>query len=200
MGHELTALSFGSLTLLAYWTVLLSELVADKSIYTVGSLILRFRPVIVLAAAIVAFAGKMFAAVLLGKVVIQLNSRWTDLVSAFAFFLSAMLIWFEGHETSTDEAEADVSWSRGALVSFGSLFFTEWADPGQISAVALTLKSHSLLAVWLGGTLAMISKGGLAVALGVKLRDRLPQRKLRTLASASCSILGVITVGEIVLR
>ena len=46
----------------------------------------------------------------------------------------------------------------------------------------------------------MISKGGLAVALGVKLRDRLPQRKLRTLASASCSILGVITVGEIVLR
>ncbi len=199
MGHELTALSFGSLTLLAYWTVLLSELVADKSIYTVGSLILRFRPVIVLAAAIVAFAGKMFAAVLLGKVVIQLNSRWTDLVSAFAFFLS-MMIWFEGYETSTDEAEADVSWSRGALVSFGSLFFTEWADPGQISGVALTLKSHSLLAVWLGGTLAMISKGGLAMALGVKLRDRLPQRKLRTLASASCSILGVITVGEIVLR
>ena len=122
MGHELTALSFGSLTLLAYWTVLLSELVADKSIYTVGSLILRFRPVIVLAAAIVAFAGKMFAAVLLGKVVIQLNSRWTDLVSAFAFFLSAMMIWFEGYETSTDEAEADVSWSRARWSRSGPCF------------------------------------------------------------------------------
>jgi hypothetical protein len=59
MGHELTTLSFGSLALIGYWAVLVSELVANKSIYTVSSLILRFRPVTVLGAAIVAFAGKV---------------------------------------------------------------------------------------------------------------------------------------------
>jgi hypothetical protein len=46
----------------------------------------------------------------------------------------------------------------------------------------------------------MITKGGLAMVLGVKLRDRLPQRTLRTLASASCCILGVLALGGIALR
>ncbi len=47
-------------------------------------------------------------------------------------------------------------------------------------------------AVWLGGTLAMTTKGILAMVLGVKLRDHLPHRTLRTLASASCLTLGML--------
>jgi Ca2+/H+ antiporter, TMEM165/GDT1 family len=200
VGNELANLPFGYLLLVAYWTVFIAELVGDKSIYTVSSLTLRFRPFIVFGALVFAFAFKMFAAVLLGRVVVQLNSRWTDPASACAFFVSAMLIWFDEHETSVDKPDANVSWSRAALVSFGSLFFTEWGDPGQISAAALTLKSHSLFAVWLGGTLAMTTKGILAMVLGVKLRDRLPQRTLRTLASASCLILGLLALGGVVVR
>lgn len=72
------------------------------------------------------------------------------MVSACAFFVSATLIWFDEHERSTEKPAVKVPWFRAALVSFGSLFFTEWGDPGQISAAALTLKSHSLYAVWLG--------------------------------------------------
>ena len=200
MGSELANLPFGYLLLVAYWTIFIAELVGDKSIYTVSSLTLRFRPFIVFGALVCAFAAKMFAAVLLGRVIVQLNSRWTDVVSACAFFVSATLIWFDEHETLPDTSDANVSWSRAALVSFGSLFFTEWGDPGQISAAALTLKSHSLFAVWLGGTLAMTTKGVLAMVLGVKLRDRLPHRTLRTLASASCLILGVLALGGVVVR
>jgi len=54
--------------------------------------------------------------------------------------------------------------------------------------------------MWLGGTLAMTTKGALAMLLGVKLRDRLPQRTLRTLASASCCVLGVLALGGIIAR
>ena len=200
MGSALAKLPFGYLLLMAYWTVFIAELVGDKSIYTVSSLTLRFRPFIVFGALVCAFACKMLAAVSLGRVVVQLNSRWTDIVSASAFFVSATLIWFDEHETSMDRPHVNVSWWRAALVSFGSLFFTEWGDPGQISAAALTLKSHSLFAIWLGGTLAMTTKGILAMALGVKLRDRLPQRTLRTLASASCLLLGVLALGGVVVR
>jgi len=111
-----------------------------------------------------------------------------------------MLIWCEGHEKATDKTTVNVSWPRAALVSFGALFLTEWGDPGQISAAALTLKSHSVAPVWLGGSLAMITKGTLAIVLGVKLSDRLPQRTLRILASASCCILSVLALGGIVFR
>ena len=197
---ELATLPWGYLLLVAYWTVFIAELVGDKSIYTVSSLILRFRPPAVLVAVAFAFALKMLAAVLLGRLVVQLNSRWTDLVSACAFFISAMLIWFEEHETRAAGSAAKVSWWRAAMVSFGSLFFTEWGDPGQISAAALALKSHAVFAVWLGGTLAMMTKGALAMVLGVKLRDRLPQRALRVLASASSCVLGVLALGGIALR
>jgi putative Ca2+/H+ antiporter (TMEM165/GDT1 family) len=197
---ELTTLPFGYLLLLTYWTVFISELVGDKSIYTVSSLALRFRPLVVFVGLAFAFASKMLAAVLLGSFIVQLNSHWTDLVSACAFFVSAMVIWFEEPETPASQPAANISWSRALMVCFASLFFTEWGDPGQISAAALALKSHAIFAVWLGGTLAMITKGGLAMVLGVKLRDRLPQRALRTLASVSCCILGVLALGGIAFR
>ncbi len=197
MRTELATLPFGYLLLVAYWTIFIAELVGDKSIYTVSSLALRFRPLVVFFPIVLAFALKILAAVLLGRTMVQLNSRWTDLVSAGAFFVSAALIWFEEHESSVTQPAANVSWTRTALISFGSLFFTEWGDPGQIAAAALTLKSHAIFAVWLGGTLAMTTKGALAMLLGVKLRDRLPQRTLRTLASASCCVLGVLALGGI---
>src|SRR5437867_1496324 len=95
MRNALAGLPSGYLTIVVYWTVLMAELVGDKSIYTVSSLLLRYRPPIVLGALIAAFSLKMLAAVLLGRVMVQLNSRWTDLISAAAFFLSALLIWFE---------------------------------------------------------------------------------------------------------
>ena len=200
MRTELATLPFCYLLLVTYWTVFISEPVGDKSIYTVSSLALRFRPPVVFVGLAFAFASKMLAAVLLGSFVVRLNSSWTDLLSACAFFVSAMVIWFEEPETPASPPAANVSWSRAAMACFGSLFFTEWGDPGQISAAALALKSHAMVAVWLGGTLAMITKGGLAMALGVRLRDRLPQRTLRTLASASCCMLGVLALGGIAFR
>ena len=79
------SLSFGYVALVAFWTVLLAELVGDKSLYTVASLSLRFRPYIVFAGITVAFAGKALAAVLLAQVLVRLHSRWTDFLSALAF-------------------------------------------------------------------------------------------------------------------
>ena len=55
MGSELAATSDTYLVLIAYWTVFIAELVGDKSIYTVSSLAIRFRPIIVLGALVVAF-------------------------------------------------------------------------------------------------------------------------------------------------
>src|SRR5260370_39027377 len=81
---------------------------------------------------------------------------------------------------------------RGALAWCGIFFLTEWADPGQIAAAALALKSHLLWGTWVGASAAMLVKGGIALTLGLKLRDRLPQRALQLTASASCCGLGVL--------
>lgn len=182
--------------LAAYWTVLVVELIGDKTIYTVTSLAVRFRAGLVFGAMTIAFGGKMFAAVLLGAALVQLPLKWAALLSAAVFFSAALVIWFRKPEQLPAEGTRTRNWSRATLVSFASLFFTEWGDPGQIATAALTAQFQSPLATWLGGTLAMATKGAFALLLGVKLRARIPDRMLRILASTSCCVLGMVALGE----
>ena len=95
-------MQFGYAFLTCYWTVLIVELVGDKSIYTVASLALRFRLGLVFSAMAVAFGGKMLAAVLLGKVIVQVPAHWATILSAVVFFSAAIFIWFKKPETRPD--------------------------------------------------------------------------------------------------
>jgi len=178
--------------------VLVAELVGDKSIYTISSLALRFRPAIVLPAVILAFSGKMLVVVLFGKAIIQLHSHWTDVVSAVALFVSALMIWFDEPEADPPAVRTAVPWVRAG--AFAALFFTEWGDPGQVAAAALTLHSGNWVPIWLGGTLAMVTKGGLAMVAGRKLHGQLPRRFIRGLASISCCSLGFIALYGAIFR
>jgi putative Ca2+/H+ antiporter (TMEM165/GDT1 family) len=188
LSAELTPLTFGYVVLVAFWTVLVAELVGDKSIYTIASLALRYRARVVITAITAAFACKMLAAVLLARLLVQFHSQWTNILSAVAFFLSAFFLWFKEPEPIPEERAVSPGWWRAAMVSFASIFLTEWGDPSQIAVAALTVSAHSSLATWLGGT------------LGIRLSNRLPQRMLRTLATASCCVLGIVALSGIVLR
>jgi putative Ca2+/H+ antiporter (TMEM165/GDT1 family) len=188
--------TFGAVLLLAFWAVLIAELVGDKSLYALTSLALRFRWAVVYAAFTVASAAKMMVAALLGSAMMRFQGHWTYLVSAVAFFVSAILIWVdEPCEPESGRIHSRGGW-KGLLVCFGSFFFTEWGDPGQIAAAALVLKSHLLLATWIGATLALLVKGAAALTLGLQIRNHLPQKALRILASASCCSLGILAIGQ----
>lgn len=186
--------TFGAAALLAFWSVFIAELVGDKSIYALTSLTLRFRGVVVLTAFAVASAAKMMAAALLGCAIMRVHGHWTYRVSAVAFFISAILIWVEDPPETNQVSTIQGNWWRGILVSFSSFFFTEWGDPGQIAAAALVLKSNLLLATWIGATLALMTKGIVALTLGLQIRNRLPQKALRVLASGSCCALGILAI------
>ena len=75
---------FGYVLVASYWTVLVAELIGDKSIYTVASLTLRFRARLVFLAMVAAFGGKMLAAVLFGGLLTQLPAGLVTAASAAA--------------------------------------------------------------------------------------------------------------------
>lgn len=181
---------------MAFWAVLIAELVGDKSLYALASLGLRFRWAVVFGAFAVAGAAKMAVAALLGGVIMQFQGHWTYLVSAVAFFVSAVLIWVDEEPEADQENTGRMSWRKGLLACFGSFFFTEWGDPGQIAAAALVLNSHLVLATWIGATTALMLKGAAVLTLGVQIRHRLPHRALRIVASGSCCVLGILAFGE----
>jgi len=189
---------FGYVFLASYWTVLMAELIGDKSIYTVASLSLRLRASLVFLGMLVAFGGKTLVAVLLGQWLTQIPARWTTALSALIFFSTAVFIWFKKPEAASRPLTA-TRWHQATLVPFASLFLTEWGDAGQMSAAALTAQSRLPLAVWAGGTLALMTKGALAVALGLKLREKISEKALRRAAVASCCVLGALALHQAVL-
>jgi putative Ca2+/H+ antiporter (TMEM165/GDT1 family) len=194
-GH-IVGVGNASIVLLAYWTVLLAELLGDKSIYTVASLGMRFPMAAVFGGMVAAFGAKMMVAVWLGHALSALPPRLMNLVSAAAFFLSALVIWIQRPELVVEESPSSSRSFRAAAVCFLSLFFTEWGDPGQIAAAALSMRTQSPWAPWLGGTFALVTKGTLALTLGYGLRDRLPRGTLRRFAAATCCVLGLSAVIE----
>jgi putative Ca2+/H+ antiporter (TMEM165/GDT1 family) len=176
--------------------VLVAELVGDKSLYALASLAVRFRWAVVFSAFAVAGAAKMAVAAVLSSAIMRFQGHWTYLVSAVAFFVSAILIWVDERPESDQARVRYVGWGKGLLVCFGSFFFAEWGDPGQIAAAALVLNSHLVLATWIGATLALAIKGGAVLAVGMQVRHRLPHRALRIVASGSCCVLGMLAIGE----
>jgi len=190
---------FGYIVLLSFWTVFVAELVGDKSLYSIASLSLRFHAASIFAGITLAFATKMLVAVLLAKALVRLHF-WTDLLSAVAFFFSACFLWVNEPESVSAPAPTSRIWWRGLLACFLALFLTEWGDPSQIAVAALSVKSGSLVAPWLGGTAAMAAKGVFAMVFGVKLREYLPKRSLRIIATASFLALGLLALRTLAYR
>ena len=181
------------LLLAIYGTILLSELLGDKSVYTISSLTMRFHPLYVFCGFTAAFMIKMFIAVLLGQVIAELPRSLVSITSTATFFLTALVIWFKRSDDGAIQRESENYFSRAALITFAAILFSEWGDVGQIMAATLTARYRVPFLVWLGATLALVTKGLLALALGRGLRKRIPLHMLRPVSASLCVIMGVIS-------
>ena len=180
-----------------YGTVLLAEMLGDKSIYTISSLATRFNVRHVLAGISLAFAGKMLVAVLVGRAIAQLPPSLIAGVSAVTFLATALVIWFRKPEQHDAAGAQPQFWTRAVFVSFAAIFFTEWGDVGQIAAATLATRYREPLVVWLGATAALITKGLLAITLGVELRKRVAPRYVRYGAVTICVAMGILAAFHI---
>lgn len=178
----------------AYATVLVAELVGDRSVYSIGALTSRFPALPVLIGVIPAFAAKAFAGVLVGAFVGRLPERVVAAATAGAFLVSALAIWRDRPEPEEGLRATPARWSRVALTAFASVFFTEWADAGQLAVAALAARSTSAVSIWAGATLALATKGVVAITLGVGLRRYLPHVQLRRGAIAMCLLMSGLSL------
>jgi putative Ca2+/H+ antiporter (TMEM165/GDT1 family) len=119
----------------------------------------------------------MLAAVLLGRVVVaELPPSAIRSASAIVFFVMAIVVFVRkpGATASGDQRPLR-NWTEAASIAFVSIFFSEWGDLEQITAATIAANQNSLFIVWLAATLALITKGCLAVTVGTRLRKLIPQ-------------------------
>jgi len=173
--------------LAAFAAVFLAEIIGDRSFYAISSLASRFGTPRVAIGVSIAFAMKMGVAVLVGHKLAELPPSFIAAVSAATFFGTAALLLRRAKEATSEE-----SLRGGATISFAAIFFTEWADVGQITAAMLVARFGAPLQVWTGATSAMLLKGAIALALAAGLRNRLRSEWLRYAACATCVVLGIL--------
>jgi putative Ca2+/H+ antiporter (TMEM165/GDT1 family) len=175
----MTATLFGT----AFVAVLLAELVGDKLLYGAGALAARIGARSVLLGALPAFAAKSLVAVMLGGAVARLPHAAVAVSSSLAFALTALTIWREPRRAiTTSFAEPNsrgMSSLRGALTAFSTIFFAEWADPGQLATAAFAARYGAPVLVWAAASSAMATKAILALAVGSVLHRYAPQRVVR---------------------
>jgi len=188
-----------SIVLTAYWTILVVELIGDKAIYTITSLASRYSLSRVYTGISIAFAAKILVAVLFAQLLLRVPVKISAGVSATIFFVTAAALWMKPLERSSLEQvrRESSSSSNGYVIAFAAIFFSEWGDAGQLSTAALSAHYRMPLAIWMGATAALMTKGLLALTLGAQLRRWVPKRALRIAAAGSCCVLGGIAIGTV---
>jgi putative Ca2+/H+ antiporter (TMEM165/GDT1 family) len=182
-----------------FTTVFLAEVAGDKLIYTAGVLVTRYRLAPVIVGVTLAFGAKMAVAVVVGRAIGALPRAALAAATVAAF---AWVVWQMSRETeeTTTVAQAG-SGARTVVVSFTSVFFTEWGDPGQLAAAALAADIGRPLVVWSGAVLAMLAKAAIGAFVSAGLmrhvRHRLPSTGVRYGRVAVMIAVGVWSLAEV---
>jgi putative Ca2+/H+ antiporter (TMEM165/GDT1 family) len=180
-----------------YGAVFVAEIVGDKLLYTTGVLATRYRTAPVMIGMLIAFMAKMAVAVAVGSAISKLPPLLVAALTSVSFIGVAITLWRKPLERSF---ERDPRASRGAMVSFAAIFFSEWGDVGQITAASMAARFGAPLLVWAGAVAAMVTKGALAASVGAGVRQwiiaRIPPQVVRYAGVSALLVLGVLSVLE----
>ncbi len=139
-----------------------------------------------------AAATMLGLAVVLGAVAGEaLPQRPMQVVAGLLFL--GFGVWTLRGDDDDDHADASAASSeRGAwLTTYLSFVVAEFGDKTMLATVALAT-TRGALPTWIGATLGMTLASGAAIAVGSRVRARLPERTLQFVAAGLFLLLGVL--------
>jgi putative Ca2+/H+ antiporter (TMEM165/GDT1 family) len=184
--------------LTTFGAVFIAEIVGDKLLYTTGILSARYRTVPVMIGVFTAFMLKMAAAVLAGEWIRNLAPAVVAALTAVSFIGLAITLWFKPIKKHEEKREDTVA-SQAAMVSFATVFFSEWGDVGQITAATMAARFSAPVLVWAGAVVAMSTKGLLAASAGAGIRRWIVERiSPQVIRYAGVTIMLVLCIASVV--
>ena len=190
-----------SVFIATYAAVFIAEIVGDKLLYTTGILATRYRSLPVILGMALAFTVKMGVAVMVGQALAQLPKPVIAILTAASFLGVILVLWRQSDDLPPEAAPKTEAIARPALVTFATIFLSEWADVGMLAAATMAANNpNALLVVWLAAVSAMITKGLIAASVGAGLRkwirNRIQPKHLRYVSVIALAILGAAAVAE----
>lgn len=170
--------------LISFGVIFVAEM-GDKSQLMALAFATRFRTVPVLIAITGATAVVHLASVAIGGAVgAALPTTAIGIVSGLAFlFFGAWTL--RGDELTSEDEERTHLPARHVIMSVGTVFFlSELGDKTMLATVTLATDDN-LFGTWAGSTLGMVIADGIAIWVGKKLGERLPEKAIRIGASVA---------------
>jgi putative Ca2+/H+ antiporter (TMEM165/GDT1 family) len=167
----------------AYSAVLGAELIADRSVVSVGALATRFRLGAVFAGLVLGSVAKSFVAVMFGHTLKSVPAIVVTILGAATLVWGGFLLL---RQASKDTSKTTPTTRTGIGAAFVTVLFSEWIDIGQLTTAFVASHSIDLNAVWLGAALALITKGAVATLIFTSLCRLVPARPMIRVGAAVC--------------
>jgi Ca2+/H+ antiporter, TMEM165/GDT1 family len=179
-----------SAALVSLGVVFLAEL-GDKSQLMTMTYALRHRWWVVLSGVGIAAFLVHGLSVLIGHFLgLTLPQRPIAFAAAIAFLLFAAWTWRDARQGDDDEPAAVPEPRFVIFAVISSFVLAELGDKTMLATVALA-SDYDWAGVWIGATIGMVLADGVAIAAGVLLHKRLPERFLHQMASVLFLLFGL---------
>lgn len=176
---------------LSFWLIWLAEM-GDKTQLVALSLATRYRPATVVLGITLATALIHLFSVFIGDAVGGMLPFFYIKLIAGVSFLGFAAWTLRGDELDEDDAHPPSRF--GPLLTTATIFFlAELGDKTQLATIAIAT-NHDIWPTWLGSTLGMVVADGLAIAVGVMLGKRIPEKAVKYGATVIFVIFGVLTL------
>ena len=179
--------------LTAFAVVFVAEL-GDRTQLLLLALATRHRPAPVIGGLVVGYGVMTAVAVGLGAVVgTALPERVVQVGSGLLFLgFAAWTLLARDDEDGEDEDGPCARSQLGLMASIaGAVIVSEIGDKSMLATATLAT-AGATVATWLGATAGILAAGGLGVALGRVLGDRVDHRLLRWASAALFTVFGVV--------
>ncbi len=172
--------------------------IGDKSQLVCMTLAARHRALPVMLGVTLAFVLLSILAVAFGATVAAFIPDWImALAVGFLFGLFGIQMLMNGEEEEDDE-EVEEKSGHGVLVTtFLLIFVAEFGDKTQLAVAALSGR-YDPVAVWIGGTAALIFISALGVVAGRKLLRKIPEEMLHKISGIFFLILAALSIWKAV--
>jgi Ca2+/H+ antiporter, TMEM165/GDT1 family len=169
----------------------------DKSMFASLVLSTRYPAAWVWTGAAGAFMVQMAIAVTAGQLLALLPHLVLDGVVAGLFLTGSAYLWWSSMHTEADPetGPSEPAGTRGSFAavagtSFAVVFLAEFGDITQVTAVNLAARFNPLL-VFAGATLGLWAVSAIAVTVGARSLDFVPDRWVRRITAAILLGLGI---------
>jgi Ca2+/H+ antiporter, TMEM165/GDT1 family len=162
----------------------------DKSMFASLVLSTRYPAAWVWTGAAGAFMVQMAIAVTAGQLLALLPHLVLDGVVAGLFLTGSAYLWWSSMHTGAEPAGTRGSFAAVAGTSFAVVFLAEFGDITQVTAVNLAARFNPLL-VFAGATLGLWAVSAIAVTVGARSLDFVPDRWVRRITAAILLGLGI---------